>query len=188
MIDQDSLKNIEDLHRMNAEGIITDAEFEQSKQRILFGTKAPKTAGAPLWAAPAIPPLDSDKPLDWAIQPFKRYADFDGRSTRKEFWLFLLLTNVVAGALAVVAMMDVDRYGDIGAIGKLMFGLIILGAFGGVVPYLAVQVRRLHDQDRSGWFALLNLVPYAGFIVVLILMVVPGTEGVNRFGPDPKTP
>ena len=54
------------------------------------------------------------------------------------------------------------------------------------VPGLAVTVRRFHDQDKSGWLALLGLVPYVGGIVVLVFMCLEGTKGENRYGLDPK--
>lgn len=54
------------------------------------------------------------------------------------------------------------------------------------LPSLAVAIRRLHDTDRSGWWVLISLVPLIGGIWLLILMVLDGTPGGNRFGPDPK--
>ena len=67
----------------------------------------------------------------------------------------------------------------------LAFLFVIVGLLGTLVPSIAVQVRRLHDQDKSGWFALFNLLPYAGGIVMLIFMLIEGTHGDNRYGPDP---
>lgn len=61
-----------------------------------------------------------------------------------------------------------------------LFTLLIL------VPSIAVQVRRFHDQNLSGWFVLLGLIPYLGALVILVFMLLPGTKGPNRFGPDPK--
>jgi uncharacterized membrane protein YhaH (DUF805 family) len=54
------------------------------------------------------------------------------------------------------------------------------------IPNLAVAVRRLHDQDKSGWWMLIALVPFIGGIWLLILYFIEGTRGPNRFGPDPK--
>jgi len=51
----------------------------------------------------------------------------------------------------------------------------------------AVTVRRFHDQNRSGWFFLLNLIPYVGGLVVLVFMLLPGTPGDNNFGPPAPT-
>ncbi|MCH7629961.1 MAG: DUF805 domain-containing protein, partial [Proteobacteria bacterium] len=57
-----------------------------------------------------------------------------------------------------------------------------------IVPSLAVSVRRLHDQDRSGWMLLLMLIPFLGWFALLVLMCLEGTRGPNRFGADPKNP
>ena len=57
-----------------------------------------------------------------------------------------------------------------------------------IIPGIAVQVRRFHDQDKSGWFVLLALIPFVGSIAVLVFMCLEGTKGPNRFGPDPKNP
>jgi uncharacterized membrane protein YhaH (DUF805 family) len=57
-----------------------------------------------------------------------------------------------------------------------------------IIPSIAVQVRRFHDQDKSGWFVLLSLIPFLGAIIVLVFMFIEGTKGPNRFGADPKDP
>ena len=64
-----------------------------------------------------------------------------------------------------------------------MFAIWALVIF---VPALAVQVRRFHDQDKSGWFVLLGFIPYLGALIVFVFMVLEGTRGPNQYGPDPK--
>lgn len=54
------------------------------------------------------------------------------------------------------------------------------------IPNLAVSVRRLHDQDKSGWMILVGLIPLIGGIWLLILYFTEGTRGPNQYGPDPK--
>ncbi|HYD12072.1 MAG TPA: DUF805 domain-containing protein [Allosphingosinicella sp.] len=56
------------------------------------------------------------------------------------------------------------------------------------IPNLAVSVRRLHDQDKSGWWILIGFIPIVGGIWLLVLYLLDGTRGPNRFGPDPKEP
>jgi uncharacterized membrane protein YhaH (DUF805 family) len=65
----------------------------------------------------------------------------------------------------------------------VLFALYGLAVF---IPNLAVAVRRLHDQDKSGWWILIGFVPLIGGIWLLILYFIEGTRGPNRFGPDPK--
>ena len=64
-------------------------------------------------------------------------------------------------------------------------GLVAIALF---IPSLAVQIRRFHDQDKSGWFVLLAFIPYVGGLIVLVFMCIEGTPGPNRFGSDPKDP
>lgn len=122
--------------------------------------------------------------LEWALLPLKRYADFSGRSRRKEYWSFVLGIVVVAILLGIVE----GIVGLSGSVAGLYGPLTLLLVLGIIVPSIAVQVRRFHDQDKSGWFVLLGLIPFVGGIIVLVFMFLEGTKGPNRFGPDPKDP
>ena len=102
------------------------------------------------------------------------------------FTLFVILC-----ALALMAVVFVlTGFGSSGS-GMLsttflvIFGLAYLAI---LVPSIAVQVRRFHDRDMSGWFVLLNFIPYVGGLIVFVFMLLEGTRGPNRFGPDPKDP
>ena len=55
-----------------------------------------------------------------------------------------------------------------------------------MLPFLCVTVRRLHDTGRSGWWILLYLVPFIGWLVLLYFMVLEGDEGSHLYGPSPK--
>jgi uncharacterized membrane protein YhaH (DUF805 family) len=117
--------------------------------------------------------------------PLRRYAEFSGRSRRKEYWMFTLGLAIVYALVAMVMLTSAsaDGFMGLGAISLALIGVVGLALF---IPALAVQVRRFHDQDKSGWFVLLNLIPYIGGIIVLVMMCIEGTRGPNRFGPDPK--
>ncbi|TDD60273.1 DUF805 domain-containing protein [Kribbella antibiotica] len=114
------------------------------------------------------------------LVPFKKYAVFTGRARRKEFWLFTLGTLVV---LTVLSLLDqaLDTPGDDLGLLSGIFLLLIL------VPNLAVTVRRFHDADRNAAWLLLWLIPFFGQAATLLLNLQKGTDGGNRFGPDPKT-
>ena len=108
-----------------------------------------------------------------------KYALFTGRARRKEFWQF----QVVAFAISIVLMivdgiLGTKTASGIGILGGI-FSLAIL------LPNIGVLIRRLHDTDRSGWWALLGLIPIAN-IALLVFMFIQGPVGSNRFGPDPK--
>ena len=120
--------------------------------------------------------------MEWATLPLKRYAEFTGRSRRKEYWMFVLLS---IGIYVIARILD-GIAGLNGVIAGTYGPITALAALGLLVPSLAVSIRRLHDSDRSGWWLLLGLVPIVGEIIVLIFMVLEGTRGANRFGADPK--
>jgi uncharacterized membrane protein YhaH (DUF805 family) len=129
--------------------------------------------------------------MDMMIAPLRKYADFYGRATRTEFWMFFLFRVLLFIAFfipfAVMAGFSNGGANDdplalIAGFWLVLAGLTYLALF---VPELAVTVRRLHDQDLSGWLVLLGLVPMGGF-VVFVFMLLKGTDGTNRHGPDPR--
>ncbi|MFL0356037.1 DUF805 domain-containing protein [Erythrobacter sp. GH1-10] len=120
--------------------------------------------------------------MEWMIMPLKRYADFSGRSRRKEYWMFLLGVVIAAILLSIVESI----LGLSGMVGGLYGPLTLLLVLGIFIPSLAVQVRRFHDQDKSGWFVLLGFIPLVGGLIVLVFMCLDGTRGPNQYGPDPK--
>ena len=109
------------------------------------------------------------------LATLKKYADFNGRARRTEYWLFVLFSMVIAMVLGVVDYV----LGTPGIIG-LIFALAIL------IPSIAVGVRRLHDTDRNGWWLLIAFIPIIGTIALLIFLLLDGTPGDNRFGANPK--
>lgn len=111
--------------------------------------------------------------MNWYLAVLKKYAEFSGRARRKEYWFFFLFNFIITIVL-----------GAIDAVLGLGF-LATLYALAVLLPAIGVTIRRLHDGDRSGWWILIGLVPLVGFIVLLVFMVLPGTEGDNQFGPDP---
>lgn len=122
--------------------------------------------------------------VDWMLMPLRRYADFNGRSRRKEYWMFLLGVLIVAIVLGIIE----GVLGLNGMVAGVYGPLTLLLVLALIVPGIAVQVRRFHDQDKSGWFVLLALIPFLGGLIVLVFMCLEGTKGPNRFGPDPKDP
>ena len=119
--------------------------------------------------------------MDWFLQAMKKYATFEGRARRKEYWYFVLFY-----CLLIIGLTIVDGFAgtleEEAGIG-LFSGLFVLGTF---LPTIAVLVRRLHDTNRSGWWVLINFVPVIGAIVLLVFTVQDSQPGGNRFGPNPK--
>ena len=95
---------------------------------------------------------------------FIRYIDFDGRSSRSEFWYFMLFLIVAWYPLHFIS--------------HLLSGLFTLAT---LVPALAVATRRLHDTNRSGWWQLLNLLPFVGVVVLIVFYIQEAVEP-NYYG------
>jgi uncharacterized membrane protein YhaH (DUF805 family) len=119
-------------------------------------------------------------PIGWAIRPLKRYAEFSGRSSRAEFWWFFLglflaylvfwflLFGVVASSVGTS-----QNNPGVGMLGAIGFGSVILGLFwlALIIPTIAVQVRRLHDTNRSGWWLGAFYLLYAVYFVLMFGML-----------------
>ena len=122
--------------------------------------------------------------MNWYIGGLKQYAVFEGRARRKEYWMYTLFNSIIALVLYLPAVIipAVTQRTD------LLFLLAFPAAYGLAVflPSLAMLVRRFHDQDKSGLFALFALIPYANGILIIIFGCIDGTPGPNRFGPSPK--
>lgn len=114
--------------------------------------------------------------MNWYLAVLKKYAEFSGRASRSEFWMFFLIHFIILVVLAILAA----RFS--------FFNLIYLVyALGTLVPYLAAAARRLHDTDKSGWFLLIGLIPLVGGIILIVLLALPGSDGDNRYGSPPPT-
>ena len=149
-------------------------------------------------------------PLDWAMRPLKRYAQFSGRAPRAEYWWFYLAYMILYFVLTILTRIS------------SIFGILGIVFLALIIPMITVGVRRLHDTNRTGWWLLAPLVPYLigfamvfpaimagaaganpfsmasfgvagifmliGFVLgiaVFIFTVLPGTTGPNKYGPDP---
>ncbi|HEX7885765.1 MAG TPA: DUF805 domain-containing protein [Phenylobacterium sp.] len=115
------------------------------------------------------------------FEALKRYADFQGRSGRAEYWMFALLVFLVALGFGLSNAI----LGAIGgsALRLLIGGLYALFILAIIIPSIAVGIRRLHDTDRSAWWLLISLIPVLGSVALVVFYCLPGTPGTNRFGP-----
>lgn len=101
----------------------------------------------------------------------------EGRLNRQPFWLYMLAMLVLISVVQTLTG-SLDDPTPSGA--TTLIALLLLW------PNIAVQVKRWHDTDRSGWWILIGLVPIIGAIWAFIVTgFFSGTKGDNRFGPDP---
>ena len=133
--------------------------------------------------------------MEWMLLPLKRYADFNGRSRRMEFWMFRIFDYLGMGFFLVVMFAGLPwsemNNGSSSNAEPGIFFWIGLGGFllwylAMLVPSVAVCVRRFHDQDKSGWMWLIYFIPYVGPLVIVVFMFLEGTKGPNQYGEDPK--
>ena len=120
--------------------------------------------------------LGVEKKVEWYIGAIKKYAVFDGRTRRKEYWMFVLFNMIFAFIVSLLDELVFDSQ-------EILFTLYRLFIF---VPSLSVTVRRLHDVGKSGWFLLILLIPIIGIIWILILLCKDGEPGTNKYGENPK--
>jgi len=118
--------------------------------------------------------------MNWYFEVIKKYAQFEGRSRRKEYWYFTLLNLIVVMVLLFFdySMGTVSLDWGFG----MLSGLYLLGI---MIPSTAVIIRRLHDTDLTGWWFFLFVIPYIGGIAMIVMMSKVGTSGKNRYGEDP---
>ncbi len=117
---------------------------------------------------------------------YANYVNFSGRAQRSAYWWWALFQFVVGAIIALAEGGGSMTSGD-GAVGVAVVGglFTMLWTLINLLPGLSLLVRRLHDTDRSGWWALILFVPLIGVIVLLVWLCSKGTSGVNRFGRDP---
>lgn len=111
--------------------------------------------------------------MNWYIDVIKRYFDFNGRARRQEFWMFTLISFVIAVVLGIIGGMLKT------SIISNLYSLAVL------LPSLGVGARRLHDTGKSGWWQLLSLTGI-GIIVLIVFWAKDSDPGDNQYGANPK--
>jgi uncharacterized membrane protein YhaH (DUF805 family) len=107
---------------------------------------------------------------------FRGYVVWDARSTRAEYWWWTLFVIIVAFVATIVdsALFSTDMLSGTGPV-------YLISSLALFLPGLSLWIRRLHDTDRSGWWAWIVLIPFVGFIVVLIFVLLPSKMGPTRW-------
>ncbi|MGD0829956.1 MAG: DUF805 domain-containing protein [Terracidiphilus sp.] len=123
---------------------------------------------------------------NWYWTVFSKGRQFDGRSRRKEFWMFQLLNTLIILGFFVGGYTAFGTTEHTDGVEAALFIPLALYILATIIPSLAITVRRLHDTGKSGWMILLCLIPKVGRIILLAFMVLDGDPGPNQYGPNPK--
>jgi uncharacterized membrane protein YhaH (DUF805 family) len=107
--------------------------------------------------------------MRWYFEPFKKYGDFKGRASRKEFWIFFLV-NLLIGLLVIIPS-------------QIVFALVSLYVSFILLPGIAVTIRRLHDSNKPDWHLFVILLPLPGLFILLSELAAKGDYCANKYGP-----
>ena len=113
--------------------------------------------------------------MNWYLAVLKKYAEFNGRARRQEYWMFFLY-NIIFGLAAGIVDAILGTY----LVVYTIYSLAVL------IPLIAVSVRRLHDTGKSGWLLLIVLIPLIGAIALFVLFLLDSTPEENEYGKNPK--
>ena len=119
--------------------------------------------------------------MNWYLEVLKKYAVFNGRAQRKEYWYFVLFNIIITLVLGVIDSVIGSSSAEAGA--GLLGSIYMLAV---LLPGIGVSIRRLHDTSRSGWWVLLALIPLIGILVLIFFMVQDSRPGANQYGANPK--
>lgn len=130
--------------------------------------------------------------MNEVMNVYRRYAQFEGRAGRREYWYFFMFYLIACAVLAIVdnLMFGGNQMISGGAGWSMENGFQPLTSIFGIVslvPFLAVTVRRLHDTGKSGWWILVGLIPLIGWIWLIVLCAAKGDAGSNAYGAEPTS-
>ena len=130
--------------------------------------------------------------MEWYLMVWKKYAEFDGRSRRQEYWMFTLVNLIAIMLLSGLAVAGMILSRDTG---PFLFIPMVIYGLAAFIPSISAATRRFHDIGKSGWMLLLlcvlGIIPVVGFICAIIQIVLlcqDSQPGVNQYGPNPKFP
>lgn len=112
--------------------------------------------------------------IDWYKRVvLEKYADFNGRASRPEFWYYVLANAIIGMILGFI------KFGGVPWI-NYIYSLAVM------IPGIAVGVRRLHDLGKSGWLLLIGLIPLVGAIILIVWYAQEGNAEENEYGAVPS--
>lgn len=125
--------------------------------------------------------------MKYYVNAFKKMTDFKGRTSRKEYWIFYLINFLIFALICLVGvfLLYVSPPEIQLNIAVLVFFVFFAYSAVLIIPSVSIAIRRLHDAGFSGWWFLVNFIPYIGSWVLIVLMLFPSKIGDNQYGPNP---
>lgn len=111
--------------------------------------------------------------MKYYLHALKNYAEFGGRTSRKEYWMFELWAFIFTVVFALLVSLS--------QVFSVLFALYLLAM---IIPRIAITVRRLHDTDRNGAWYFIIMVPFGS--IVLLVFLCQDSDSDNFYGPKPK--
>ena len=117
---------------------------------------------------------------------FKKYAVFHGRASRSEFWWWYLASVIISGLLWGLAYtvgnpLMINENGVPTPVFSAIMIPYYLWGLATFIPWLALAWRRLHDTNRSGGWWFIGLIPFVGWIILLVFFLLPPVPEGSRF-------
>lgn len=123
---------------------------------------------------------------------FKNYANFEGRTRRRDYWFFVLVNSIVGMVFGMIMAISAAFSGFSDSEGAGFAWVILSGVVVSIysivvfIPSLSILVRRLHDTGKSGGYVFLEFIPYVGSIILLVFCCMDSQVGANQYGENPK--
>lgn len=175
-------KIVEDTHIPNGNGITLNprqesSSFVQEQVKNIEVNKIPKRHDIPE-SKQSYEEHIPNRNMMWAVKTcFKKYAKFEGRASRSEYWYFALFNNLIFFIPVLLAFaMDHDVISPILCIAAIIYLIAV------IIPGLSVSVRRLHDVGKSGYFYFICCIPYIGGFILLYYFCKASEIGSNMYG------
>ena len=123
--------------------------------------------------------INKFQPLEYLKKFFQKAMDFNGRANRLEFWCPAVMLAVVSFVFNILYAL-LTRLG-IGFLAQLIDIIHLLWTLLILIPAISSAVRRLHDINMTGWLVLVGLIPFIGWIALLVLLALNPVNSGNKY-------
>ena len=162
--------------------------MNRTVEGVLYATAEEAKSACAQGRAKLIAAAQASNPIEWATLGYRRCRDVSGRSSRQEFWIFLATSLAIHIAMIIligIGSIDISASDSLTVVSIIVSIIELFFTLYFLICLVTIQIRRFHDLGLSAGFTLLNLIPYIGWAIVLLIMILPGNRGDNSFGPDP---